>query len=206
VLFIAPENLDFGVVWAESAFKWTLPIQNRGTEPVSVERFLPTCNCVAVSPPTVTIGPGETTKVVLTLDLTAKTGTLNGTEHVPFQAGLGAAVQKGTHYVALADWTLTGRIKPLAALTPASVNLGRLSNRAPLPSPSLVEVHPNASLRYFRLVRELPSFDVEVRQPTLNFSGSLPAVSVRPKPRLDVGVHQQELQLAAMLDDDRLVT
>ncbi len=70
ILVVSPEELDFGSVFARDQFPWKLHIKNPGSQTVEVIDLRPSCGCTKVTPTSLTISPGETREVQLTLDLT----------------------------------------------------------------------------------------------------------------------------------------
>ncbi len=69
-LYVDPKYLDFGEVWENPKFEWVLPIENRSNEDVEIAGFSSTCTCLAIEPRRLTIRPGRTAHVRLTVDLT----------------------------------------------------------------------------------------------------------------------------------------
>lgn len=64
-----PHALDLGEVWLSDQYTIAVPMKNVTDEPVEVTSFRSSCNCVQVSPAEVTLLPGETVTVSVTLDL-----------------------------------------------------------------------------------------------------------------------------------------
>ena len=60
---------DFGTVWEENDFHWRLKIHNPTGKEITIGRFLTSCNCAAVKPESIVLAPGESTEVLVTLDL-----------------------------------------------------------------------------------------------------------------------------------------
>lgn len=68
-LVVAEGHLDFGEALDQSAFRWVLPIENRGTADVNITGFGKSCSCAEVTPKALVIPAGETREVTLSLDL-----------------------------------------------------------------------------------------------------------------------------------------
>ncbi len=69
-LAVDASTLDLGSIWEQEDFFCSLPISNVTAKPINVEGFDYSCGCLGVDPAVLTIGPGETTKVRVKLDLT----------------------------------------------------------------------------------------------------------------------------------------
>lgn len=68
-LAIAPQDLDFGTVWSQDHFRWTLPVKNISDHRVDVEDVRTYCACTDAQPKTFTLSPGQSQIVTLDLDL-----------------------------------------------------------------------------------------------------------------------------------------
>jgi hypothetical protein len=69
-LYIDAKHLDFGEVWEQTRFRWTLPIENRTDSVVDIADWSLGCNCMEATPRQVTLLPGQTVQLQLALDLT----------------------------------------------------------------------------------------------------------------------------------------
>lgn len=58
-LYINPGQLDLGEVWATPSHTFPLLIQNLGSSPRTITRFLTTCGCLQLEPEGRTLAPGE---------------------------------------------------------------------------------------------------------------------------------------------------
>ena len=84
-LAVAPDRLDFGEVWEDSRFAWTLPLENRRNEDLSIEDISASCTCVSVEPRAFVIPARQTRQVKLALDLTASRSKLADSEWREFE-------------------------------------------------------------------------------------------------------------------------
>jgi len=92
-LVVAEDRLDFGEAFEQDTFRWTFPIENRGKEEIHITGFGLSCNCATVTPRSLTIPPGETAEVALTLDLTARGKQLASTSW-PFEAEVTPTIER----------------------------------------------------------------------------------------------------------------
>lgn len=68
VLVVDDAHLSFGEVLEQGDFEWKLPITNRSSSPVSIERFDTNCRCARLEPKSLNIGPGERAQVTVHVD------------------------------------------------------------------------------------------------------------------------------------------
>ena len=108
-LEVDPEHLDFGEVWVQDKFQWTLPITNTSSEPVEVLEFRTTCACTSIEPKSVVIPAGETVAIQLTVDLTTviKSG-VTAEDVEPFSMRVVPLLRNGL--AQYSGWELKGRI------------------------------------------------------------------------------------------------
>jgi hypothetical protein len=123
-LYIDPKYLDFGEVWAEEAFKWRIPIQNRSDREVGIAEFSASCQCDLIEPPSLTIPPHSTAKVVATIDLT-KGRDIEPYEQVrKFQIAIHPIVAVPTSRPP--GFVLRGKAKDPFIASPGVVDLGEI--------------------------------------------------------------------------------
>jgi hypothetical protein len=106
---VSKEALDFGEVWAQSDFEWTLPLQNQTIHDVVVDEIVTSCHCTRASEASVALAPGETADCRLLIDL------------LPGQlpSAPGQSREFSVHVTATIDgtrkerrrWVITGRVR-----------------------------------------------------------------------------------------------
>src|SRR5262245_47863040 len=70
VLAIPADALRLGEVWAQSGFRWSLPLENHSDRAIEVTHLAcAPCGCCKFEPAALVIPPGEQRQVVLTIDL-----------------------------------------------------------------------------------------------------------------------------------------
>lgn len=67
-LAIDPQHLDFGEVWLRPRLVWTVPVQNRSDQPVTVGSVTVSC-CDAVEPGSFVVPPHESVLVRMSINL-----------------------------------------------------------------------------------------------------------------------------------------
>jgi hypothetical protein len=68
-LLVPEEALDFGEVWQDERFRWTLPIENPTGRAVEITDFITRPACPSIEPRKLLIPPGQTGHVTFTIDL-----------------------------------------------------------------------------------------------------------------------------------------
>ena len=119
ILVVSPEELDFGSVFARDQFPWKLHIRNPGSQTVEVIDLRPSCGCTKVTPTSLTISPGETREVQLTLDLTK----VRAERAEPQAPNFGVQITPVIEDRAAAPvvWTLKGRVHSFLDISPPTV-------------------------------------------------------------------------------------
>jgi hypothetical protein len=136
-LTVPPACLNFGEVWEDRHFVWTLPVENRSHEDIQVLEFTSSCKCLGIEPPVLVVPAGQTAEIRLTLDLTDSPhpDTNGGSPE-----GSGFSHRQGTNAtvrdfrLAIAyraagmpnprPWILQGRVRSALALVPPLLYLG----------------------------------------------------------------------------------
>lgn len=123
-------QLDFGEVWEDDKFRWTIPVTNEGQESVTIKDFVSTCTCSGIEPRSLVIPAGETRDVRVTLDL-------RPTKDVRFDlAPFRFAIDVVPHLEAgKAKWNLRGKVRPAVRFNRPVVDFGLRSEwAAPWPA------------------------------------------------------------------------
>lgn len=69
VLSVPAESLDFGTVWMQDDFEWTIPVTNRSDRQVEILGFDSSCHCTSILPKKCSLAPGETLDLRLAINL-----------------------------------------------------------------------------------------------------------------------------------------
>ena len=121
-LYIPERALNFGQVWMQKDFNWVLPITNTTTESIEIESVKGSCECTAITPRSLTINPGETAELQLTLNFATKQIPQRRT--VPswdFSMHVLASVKgKGAQ---LPGWEVRGTIRNALKLASSTIHL-----------------------------------------------------------------------------------
>ena len=136
--------LNFGEVWEQNGFKWTLPIHNRGHEDVSIQGFDASCNCLAIEPKTLVIRAGETTHVRLTINLMKRLPEETANVRA-FKVMVSPRREGGASRPLV--WALSGRVRSAAILSPSSLQFGDLTRGQPFKAQTII-VTPRTPLAH----------------------------------------------------------
>jgi len=116
-LQVEREALDFGEVWVQESFRWTVPIRNTSDRPVHLSEVRASCGCTSVQPSNVSIPAGGQLPLTVQLDLTARTPAEARAETRPFSVAL-TPVLDADAGAADKGWTLQGRVRTPLAVEP----------------------------------------------------------------------------------------
>lgn len=87
-LSVQLDALEFGTVWAQRDFKWSIPVTNVGTRTVDVTDVISSCGCAVVDTRPFSVAPRQTAEVKLSIDLTSKRRPVDGQAERLFPVGV----------------------------------------------------------------------------------------------------------------------
>ncbi len=195
-LEIAASALDFGEVWDQRSFPWTLPIRNASNEPVEVLEFKTSCGCLSVEPESLVVPPGETVPVKLMLNLNAKNRQKASLCVRDFDVGL-VPVTKSS-LPGQTRWKLHGYVRRYPLVTsPARVDFGEaLVVGASFPSRA-VDVH--CLIPITGLTAECDESMATVHVEQIADDTQSYRVEILPRADLSVGEHMFDVSLKPLL-------
>jgi len=123
-LVVEAADLDLGEIWEEKAFSWELPIRNRTTSPVKVEKFALSCRCVTVEPQSITIPGGQTGKIRVKLDLTFRNAGELGQARRPIAWDVEPFLGARTERRRQTAWNLQGILRSRVTLDTTQLHFG----------------------------------------------------------------------------------
>lgn len=190
-LVVDAKALDFGTVWEDAAFAWTLPLHNYSGRDIHIERFITSCHCVAIEPPSLHLPAGGEATLRLTLDLRAAQGTADAKAGRAFAIDIAPIIEG----VSGTGWKVTGRVRPVLSVTPELVDFGHeLIRGQPIP-PRTIKVVAYTPLQSLTVTCTATFAEVHTRrladpkQPnsyavTITFHKDMPAGQYRAKVQL----------------------
>ena len=121
-LMVPTDNLNIGEVWEEKDFAWRLPIRNATGDTIQIHKFNTSCSCTAIEPARISIRPGETATVNLTIDLMHLSDAVAGVARRPFAL----SVQPVTSLTRQGGfgWQIHGTVRSRVTLDAKTVHFG----------------------------------------------------------------------------------
>ncbi len=120
-LEVDKQYLDFGEVWAQSDFKWRLPVHNNSSRAITLDWVRVSCKCAQVSPRSFTIGPGETTDIQLTMNLMSAPSSRSPGAPVEIAEKVAAGISGSGRSDAVVVWEVRGRVRQALDFVPDRV-------------------------------------------------------------------------------------
>lgn len=121
-LAVAAADLDIGEVWEEKGIAWRLPVHNQTTWHIEIHDIQQTCGCTDIKPRRLSIAPGETATLELTLDLTHRTYSDHGQARRQFSVVLYPVMNPKARQ--RLGWELHGTIVSRVTLDKLAVDFG----------------------------------------------------------------------------------
>jgi hypothetical protein len=168
----AEDRLNFGDMWEDEHFAWTIPVTNIHHDPIQIEAISTSCTCAVAEPRTFALTPGQTREVRLTLNLVPRTGEPTNeprsfSTNVTFTTtakGLGAARE---------TLVISGRVLPVLELRPREPSFGETPDRVQPPPPITFAVAPQVHLQTLSAISETPGYQAAVLPPEIESPGEL---------------------------------
>lgn len=139
-LKISSENLDFGTVWAQPAFSWTLHVWNLTSEDIHIARTVGSCRCVSFAPNEFVVPARSSIPLTVTLDLLPYTSEDSLNASRSFSTSF--RFELDSTRTAPPPWTLHGTVRNALALVPREVDFRRVSNGSAEIQTKVVKVRP----------------------------------------------------------------
>jgi hypothetical protein len=118
-LVVDPQYLDFGDVWAQPDFRWTLPIRNTTGRDIRVDGFQVSCKCTSIEPESLVVPARGEASVSLAIDLTGAVASEPLGKARDLSLHLAPVVEGGPPISA--SWTLKGRVRKALEVAPRAV-------------------------------------------------------------------------------------
>jgi hypothetical protein len=113
---LVADSLDFGTVWSDEKFSWTIPVTNVTSRRVTITKIAKSCQCTQVQPSSFVLDPGEQACLHLTLNLR----TVEQSE----QFGVSLYAYESEADGPVAVWHLRGVVKSPFDLQPRKLDFG----------------------------------------------------------------------------------
>jgi hypothetical protein len=106
-LVVDPEELDFGEVWVQRDFRWTLPIRNTTSTDLGIRSFATSCGCTSVEPKSIIVPARGEAPIELELDL--RPSNSSGQSRQQFSVNIFADPTDAVRF--RPQWRLTGLVR-----------------------------------------------------------------------------------------------
>jgi hypothetical protein len=134
-LDVPTDALDFGEVFETTSFTWKIPVHNRSSKAVHIQGFSTSCNCAAVTPSELTIGPSETQHIDLSINLSL--GVPKATNNAAEVVSLTIKPNVSEPTINVRSWELRGKVKRIINLSQYEIDLGQQERKPYVPELSL---------------------------------------------------------------------
>jgi hypothetical protein len=195
-LEVAASDLDIGEVWEEPNFVRPVTITNRADRPVEVVDLRGGCECTAVEPRSFALGPGESQRVQVRIDLTHRYPHQFGVERREISLGLFPHLKE--RGATAAGWTITGGVKSRVSLEGRGIEFGDTCGQGG--PPVTRKMRATAHVPLAGLDASCPAEMATVGVRRVGESGQY-HVTVTPNPSLPLGPFTFEVALTATLPD-----
>jgi hypothetical protein len=159
-LLVATEGLDFGDVWEQRVFVHPITITNISSEPVVIEQFNVSCDCISVSPTSLALAAHENQDIEVSLNLIQTEGI-----HVvgyPVEIVIEPRVIGWRNDNVI--WTITGKVTRAIEATPSVLNFHDVWRDAPV-TPRVIHVHARSPVHALSVYCNPLFVEVELRNP-----------------------------------------
>jgi hypothetical protein len=193
-LVVNPQYLDFGEVWEDPRFVWTLPIENRSPVDITIPEFSVSCTCVGIEPQSLTIPAGQTTNVKLTLNLPAERPQKWDGTPWKFQARIYPELEGLRH----PGWLVQGRVRTAFTLSARLIHYGDSLVRGQPFESQTVTLTPAMPLEGVTARCDPPLAAVQVTKEADRYS-----LRITPSESLPVGPFKFEVLVEAVTREGR---
>lgn len=118
-LQVDPARLDFGEVWEDGHFCWTVPLQNPTAKDLEIRAFESSCSCLSIRPSGLRVPAGGTETIELVLDLTHASREDMDLPVRDFSVMILPYIRDGKALVE--GWKLHGRVRSPFKVSPPTV-------------------------------------------------------------------------------------
>jgi hypothetical protein len=194
---VLASRLDFGEVWEDTSFKWTMILENHSAAEISID-LDSSCSCTEMSPKTHTLTAGESQKLRLTIDLTSGASQRKAQDGLEnFEVNISAQIrQNGVQEKTAAQWVIKGKVKRAVKFDKSFVNLGRHSDCVKIVPEQVITAKIQTPLTGITLSDPPPWLTFSLNQVGEDFQ-----FSFRPKAGLAAGSYRTELTATTQLPD-----
>lgn len=193
-LMIEPGHLDLGEVWETPEHVATVRIRNGGSESQSITSFVTSCDCLAVTPKSVTLVPSESAEIQVRLNLTHRQPHEIGLAKRPISVRINPVF--AGDFAVTTGWELKGVARSRVSLEASQVEFGDSCHFGGPPVSR--KVRATAHLPLSRLQVD-PSFGLTAR--TEPEGSNRYVIVITPDNSLPIGPFKGQVQVSAVTPD-----
>ncbi len=124
-IVVSPADLDFGVVWENERFVWTIEVENREPETIEIDGVTTTCNCSSSDSNRITIPAGRSERISLVLNLLSSCNSAQPEALSTFQTMIRPRVHFNGETKEL-EWKLIGKVRRAMAVASKRIDFGSI--------------------------------------------------------------------------------
>lgn len=192
-LEVSPEILNLGNVWENDAHVLTIPINNTTNRDIEIHNFRTSCFCMKTEPETLTIPPGQTRSIQVTLNLSLRSPNEIGQFRRPLR--LAVTPDFSDNFEGL-YWRITGEVRSRITLDKLNVQFGD-NPTIGQPYSRQVKITTHIPCQRLLAIAEPPLLDISV-EPTNEPNTHVATIS----PSIELGVGQFESEVRFLLETD----
>jgi hypothetical protein len=194
-LTIAPKDLNFGTVLEQEAFVWKVALSNPTRRAIGIDYFETSCGCVAIEPKSLTLEPGESRAIELTIDLTRRPAEERAASRHGYALKLIPIVKHGLAHL---GWVLRGEVQTVFSAEPSAVDFGDEHVIGTVPPRRSVRLTGYRQVHIHSVAADPPLLDARVLAPA---KGRSFTIDLTPKIDLVSGPFACELRVEATAED-----
>jgi hypothetical protein len=190
-LIVDEAHLDFGTVWEDTQFNWTLPITNTTDEDILIDHFASSCVCLFAHNKSLLVPGHATREVAITVDFRRAFSREAISDVWPFEVRVAPLLAQRVS-VRPPTWTLRGTVCRLIDFSPPLVDLGRIVTGAQASQSHNVVISTHSPVRTIKASCDSTLASVSVT------SSSVPnqfVLTITPQTTLPVGRVELETTL-----------
>ncbi len=162
-LSVPVSALSLGTVWEQESFEFSFPLSNVTNSDIFITEFRTGCRaCTSVTPKTLTLGPGETRKISLMLDLLPTSNRWASLSHRDFSVTVVPCING--YPESTQAFKFTGRVRPVIGQNVQSFAFDYDIVKGTAPETLIVPIDVIADVNRLDVVAQSEFFEVKVGQ------------------------------------------
>ncbi len=198
-LAIEEQELDFDRVLEQRDFFWKVTLRNPTRTTIVVKGFETSCGCVAVVPPSMTLGPGEEQQLQLKIDLTRRPPADRRDPGHRFSMRLIPLVDGGLPHQ---GWVFSGTVHSVFTAEPSMVDFGDAYILGQEPPRRSLRLQADRAVKIHQVTCEPPLAEVRLLVKKAEEASRAFDLELTPRAHLPPGRFECELRVEASDSQD----